>query len=58
MEAGRHAEPQEIAGHVAHFDVLADGSVLLSNGYDIHHWQRGQKHKLARMELVEGLLAL
>ena len=57
-QAGRHAEPQEIANHVAHFDVLADGSVLLSNGYDIHHWQRGQKHKLARMELVEGLLAL
>ena len=57
-QAGRHAEPQEIASHVAHFDVLADGSVLLSNGYDIHHWQRGQKRKLVRMELVEGRLAL
>ena len=57
-QEGRNAAPQEIASHVAQFDVLADGSVLLSNGYDIYHWQRGSRTKLARRELVEGLLGL
>ena len=57
-QAGRNAAPEEIASHVAQFDVLADGSLLYSNGYDIYHWQRGSARKLARRELVEGLLGL
>ncbi len=57
-QAGRNAAPEEIASHVAQFDVQADGSLLYSNGYDIYHWQRGSARKLARRELVEGLLGL
>lgn len=57
-QAGRHAAAQEIASHVAQFDVLDDGSLLYSNGYDIWHWRGGEARKLARRELVEGLLGL
>ena len=63
-QSGRHSAPEEIANHVAQFEVLGDGALLYSNGYDIYHWQRGSGNgngttrKLARRDLVEGLLAL
>ena len=57
-QAGRNAASEEIASHVAQFDVLDNGALLYTNGYDIYHWQRGSARKLARRELVEGLLGL
>ncbi|MPM70702.1 hypothetical protein SDC9_117660 [bioreactor metagenome] len=58
VQSGRNAAASEVASHVAQFDVLDDGSLLYSNGYDIHHWRNGSARKLARRELVEGLLGL
>ena len=49
---------EQIAARFGTDMLLADGSLLYSNGYDIYHWQRGSARKLARRELVEGLLGL
>jgi hypothetical protein len=56
-QEGRRAAPRVIASHVAHFDLVADGTLLYSNGYDIVAWAKGEQRKLGRHELVEGLMA-
>lgn len=48
---------QVVAGHVAAFDLLDDGSVVYSNGYEVVHWRDGEKAVLGRHELVEGVAA-
>lgn len=47
--------PQVLASHVASFDLRADDTPVITNGYDIALLQGGQRQRLARRELVESV---
>lgn len=48
---------QIVANHVAGFDVLANGQLLYTNGYELTHWQDGRKTSLGHHELIETVTA-
>lgn len=50
--------PQVLASHVASFDLRADDTPVITNGYDIALLQGGQRQRLARRELVESVAVL
>ena len=54
----RPAHPRVLATHVAGFDLRADDTPVITNGYDIVALQGERRVKLARRELVESVAVL
>jgi hypothetical protein len=52
------ASPRVLATHVAGFDLRADDTPVITNGYDIVALQGDRRIKLARRELVESVAVL
>ena len=50
--------PRVLATHVAGFDLRADGTPVVTNGYDIAALEGGQRRVLGRRELVEAVSVL
>lgn len=51
----RQRSPRVLATHVAGFDLRADDTPVITNGYDIAALEGGRRQTLARRELVEAL---
>jgi hypothetical protein len=49
------AAPEVLAQHVACYQLLPDGSVVCSNGFDIYELARGQRRAIARQQHVAAL---